>query len=69
MRDEGEQSKVAIRNIRRDANHDVKMLIKDKEINEDEGRRLETEIQKLTDGYIVEVDSVLQRKETDLMEI
>ncbi|GAB4298891.1 MAG: ribosome recycling factor [Thiohalomonadaceae bacterium] len=69
VRHEGEGAKVAIRNIRRDANNDLKELLKSKEINEDDERRGQDEIQKLTDRYIVEVDKVLEGKEKDLMEI
>ncbi|WP_127477324.1 ribosome recycling factor [Sulfurivermis fontis] len=69
VRHEGEGAKVAIRNIRRDANNDLKELLKAKEISEDDERRGQDEIQKLTDRYIVEVDKVLETKEKDLMEI
>jgi ribosome recycling factor len=69
VRHEGEGAKVAIRNIRRDANNDLKELLKSKEISEDDERRGQDEIQKLTDRYIVEVDKVLEAKEKDLMEI
>lgn len=66
---EGEQAKVAIRNIRRDANSDFKSLLKDKEISEDEARGAEDAIQKLTDKYVAEVDVVLQEKEQDLLSL
>lgn len=69
VRHEGEGAKVAIRNIRRDANNDLKELLKSKEISEDDERRGQDEVQKLTDRYIVEVDKVLETKEKDLMEI
>lgn len=69
VRHEGEAAKVAIRNIRRDANGDFKDLLKDKEISEDEERRAEDQIQKLTDQYIAEVDKVLENKEAELMVI
>jgi len=69
VRGEGEAAKVAIRNIRRDANSDFKSLLKDKEITEDEQRRAEDNIQSLTDKYVGEVDKVLVVKEKDLMEI
>lgn len=68
-RHEAENAKVAIRNIRRDANGDFKELLKDKEITEDENRRGEDQVQKITDKYVGEVDSLLAHKETDLMEI
>ncbi|GAB6041470.1 ribosome recycling factor [Endothiovibrio diazotrophicus] len=66
---EGEQAKVAIRNIRRDANGDFKDLLKEKEISEDEARRAEEGMQKLTDKYVAEVDKVVEVKEKELMEI
>ena len=69
VRHEAEQARVAIRNIRRDANHSFKELLKEKEITEDDERRAEDEIQKLTDAKVAEVDKVLEDKEADLMEI
>jgi ribosome recycling factor len=69
VRHEGEAAKVAIRNIRRDANSDFKGLLKEKEISEDEERRAQEEIQKLTDLRIGEVDKVLEQKESELMAI
>ena len=66
---EGEDAKVAIRNIRRDANHQVKELLKDKQITEDEATRTEGEIQKITDGAIKDVDEVIKGKETELMAV
>jgi ribosome recycling factor len=69
VRNEGEQSKVSIRNIRRDANNQLKDLVKEKAISEDDERRAGEVIQKLTDKYIAEVDSVLAVKEKDLMQI
>ena len=66
---EGEDAKVAIRNIRRDANHQVKELLKDKAITEDEERRSEDDIQKLTDAAIKDVDEVVKAKETELMAV
>lgn len=64
---EGENAKVAIRNIRRDAMHNVKELLKDKKITEDEERRAEDEVQKLTDKSIKDVDAVVKAKEDELM--
>lgn len=64
-----EQSRVAVRNIRRDANGDFKSLVKDKDISEDEQHHAEDLVQKLTDKSIVEIDAVLVAKEKDLMEI
>jgi ribosome recycling factor len=69
VRNEGEQGKVSIRNVRRDANSQLKELVKDKSISEDDERRAIEVIQKLTDKYIAEVDAVLAVKEKDLMEI
>ncbi|MDX1695370.1 MAG: ribosome recycling factor [Ketobacteraceae bacterium] len=69
VRQEAEQCRVSIRSIRRDANSDIKELLKEKEIGEDEERRGEEEIQKLTDKYVAEIDSRLQEKEKDLMEV
>ncbi|QIL20270.1 ribosome recycling factor [Thermomonas sp. HDW16] len=66
---EGEDAKVAIRNIRRDANHQVKELLKDKQITEDDSARTEQDIQKLTDSAIKDVDEVIKTKETELMSV
>ena len=66
---EGEDAKVAIRNIRRDANHQVKELLKDKQITEDDERRSEQEIQKITDAAIKDVDEVVKAKEQELMAV
>lgn len=68
-RQEAEQARVAIRNIRRDANGDVKDLLKEKEVTEDDDRRAQDMIQKLTDKAIAEVETHLKSKESDLMEI
>lgn len=68
-RQEAENGKVAIRNVRRDANSSVKELLKEKEITEDEERRAEDAIQKLTDKYVAEVDALLAVKEKDLMQV
>jgi ribosome recycling factor len=64
---EGETAKVAVRNIRRDAMHHVKELLKDKKITEDEERRAEDDVQKLTDKFVQEVDAVVKAKEDELM--
>lgn len=69
VRHEAENARVAIRNIRRDANNDFKHRQKDKLISEDEARRGEDEMQKLTDRYIAEVDKLLAGKEKELMEV
>ncbi|KAF1707559.1 ribosome recycling factor [Pseudoxanthomonas sacheonensis] len=66
---EGENSKIAIRNIRRDANQQVKDLLKEKEITEDEERQTQDEIQKLTDKAIKDVDDVVKAKEQELMSV
>lgn len=68
-RTEAENARVAIRNIRRDANGDVKNLLKDKEITEDEARRSDDDIQKLTDEFVGKIDKLLADKEASLLEI
>lgn len=69
VRGEAEQGRVAIRNIRRDANSDVKELLKEKEISEDESRATEENIQTLTNEFIKKVDEMLSVKEAELMEV
>lgn len=69
VRGEGEQAKVAVRNIRRDANGDFKQLLKEKEITEDEAKQAEDRIQKLTDKHIHAVDELLAAKEEELMSV
>ena len=69
VKNEGENAKIAIRNIRRDANSDFKSLLKEKEISEDECRQAEDSVQKLTDRFVASVDEVLGVKEKELMEI
>jgi len=69
VRTEAEGAKVAIRNVRRDANDTLKKLLRDKEISEDDERRAQDEVQKLTDKAVVEVDKLLQIKEADLMAV
>jgi ribosome recycling factor len=66
---EGEDAKVAIRNIRRDANHQVKELLKEKKVTEDEVARAEADIQKITDSAIKDVDEVVKAKEQELMAV
>ncbi|AKE09056.1 MULTISPECIES: ribosome recycling factor [Serratia] len=68
VRNEAEQGRVAVRNVRRDANDKVKALLKDKEISEDEDRRSQDDIQKMTDAYIKLLDAALADKEKELME-
>jgi ribosome recycling factor len=69
VRHEGENARVAIRNLRRDANHHLKEELKAKTISEDQEHRSQDEVQKLTDRYIAEVDKLLQQKEADLMQV
>ncbi len=69
VRHEAETGRVAIRNIRRDALHTLKELLKEKEISEDDERRAEAEIQKLTDQHVARVDEMLAEKEQDLLSI
>lgn len=66
-RGEAEQARVAIRNVRRDAIADIRELLKDKDISEDDDRRAQDDTQKLTDKYVARIEELLQRKETDLM--
>ena len=68
VRGEAENARVSVRNIRRDANDKLKALLKDKEISEDEDRKAQDEIQKITDAIIKKVDVVLADKESELME-
>jgi ribosome recycling factor len=65
---EGENAKIAIRNIRRDANHHIKELLKNKEISEDDDHRAELEIQKVTDKHVTQVDAIVAVKEQELLE-
>ncbi len=69
VRGEAEGGKIAIRNIRRDANSDFKSLLKEKEISEDEHHQAEDEVQKITDTFVKQVDELLLKKEAELMEI
>lgn len=69
VRNEGENAKIAIRNQRRDANQQLKDATRDKILSEDDERRGEDEIQKLTDKYVAEVDKLLEAKEQELMQI
>jgi len=69
VRSEGENARVAIRNVRRDSNQDLKEMLKEKMISEDELKRGEQEIQKLTDHHIAEVDKLLEDKEKDMMAV
>ena len=69
VKGDGESAKVAVRNIRRDANSDFKDLLKEKEISEDASREAEDKIQKLTDKFVTSIDEVIVVKEKELMEI
>jgi ribosome recycling factor len=69
VRQEGESARVAVRNVRRDAIQALKELLKQKKVTEDEERRAQDDVQKLTDRHIAEVDKLLQQKETDLMAV
>jgi ribosome recycling factor len=69
VRHEGEQAKIAIRNLRRDANEHIKKLVKDKAATEDEQKRAEGEIQKATDKHIADIDSLVHSKEQEIMAV
>jgi ribosome recycling factor len=69
VRGEGENAKIAIRNLRRDANESVKKLVKDKLASEDDERRAQEEVQKMTDRYILDVDKLVASKEQDIMAV
>jgi len=69
IKHEGEETKIAVRNIRRDANEALKKLVKDKLISEDEERRAQDDTQKLTDKYIAEIDKLLAQKESEIMTV
>ncbi|AXF20995.1 ribosome recycling factor [Burkholderia pyrrocinia] len=69
VKSEGETAKVAIRNLRRDANEALKKLVKDKEISEDDERRASDEVQKLTDKHVTEIDKLVQSKEAEIMTV
>lgn len=69
VRNEGEGARVAVRNIRRDVLGDIKNLLKEKEITEDDERKSQEQVQKITDKYIAQIDEILKEKEKELMEI
>ncbi|WP_116137312.1 ribosome recycling factor [Trinickia diaoshuihuensis] len=69
VKSEGETAKVAVRNLRRDANEQLKKLVKDKEISEDDERRAGDDVQKLTDKYVAEIDKLVQSKEAEIMTV
>jgi ribosome recycling factor len=69
VKSEGETAKVAVRNLRRDANEQLKKLVKDKDISEDDDRRAGDEVQKLTDKFVAEIDKLVQTKEAEIMTV
>lgn len=69
VKSEGEDAKIAVRNIRREANEQLKKLLKDKAVGEDDERRAQDDVQKLTDRFVAEIDKALQAKEVDLMAV
>jgi len=69
VRSEAEKSRVAIRNIRRDVNHHLKEMVKEKEISEDDERKAEERVQKGTDSHIADVEKMLEEKEQEMMEV
>ena len=69
VKNEGEEGKIAIRNIRRDAIHTVRDLLKEKEITQDEEKQAEAELQKITDKYVAKIDTVVADKEKEVMEV
>ena len=69
IKSEGEDAKIAIRNLRRDANESLKKLTKDKAISEDEERRSQDDVQKRTDRFVTEIDKIIQEKEKEIMTV
>lgn len=69
VRSEGEDAKVAVRNLRRDGNDALRRLLKDKEISEDDDRRTQDVIQKMTDKYVAEIDKIVAEKEAEIMKV
>lgn len=69
VKSEAEEARIVIRNVRRDCNTEIKQLLKEKEITEDESRRAEEAMQKLTDKFIADIDKLISSKETELMHI
>lgn len=69
VRTEGEDAKVAVRNLRRDANDTLKKMVKDKEISEDDERRMQDDVQKLTDKHVAEIDKLVSQKEAEIMTV
>jgi ribosome recycling factor len=69
VRNEGESAKIAVRNLRRDANESVKKLVKDKLASEDDQKRAEADVQKVTDKHIAEIDQLVAAKEQEIMAV
>jgi ribosome recycling factor len=69
VKNEGEDAKIAVRNLRREANEGLKKLVKDKSISEDEERRAQDEVQKLTDRCVTEIDKLIAAKEAEIMTV
>ena len=69
LRQDGESARVAVRNVRRDVMNDIKDLLKEKEISQDDERRAETEVQKLTDKHVADIDALLAAKEKEVMQV
>jgi ribosome recycling factor len=69
VKSEGEAAKVAVRNLRRDANEQLKKLVKDKEASEDDERRGSDEVQKLTDKFVAEIDELVKQKDAEIMTV
>ena len=69
VRNEGESAKIAVRNLRRDANEGVKRLVKDKEVSEDDQKRSEADVQKVTDRHIAEIDQLVSAKEQEILAV
>jgi ribosome recycling factor len=69
VKSEAETAKIAVRNLRRDANEQLKKLVKDKEISEDDERRASDDVQKLTDRFVAEIDKLVQTKEAEIMTV
>ena len=69
VKHEGENAKIAVRNIRRDANEHLKKMLKDKETTEDEERRAQDDLQKMTDKFVAEIDKLVAQKEADIMTV
>ena len=69
VRNEGEDAKIAVRNLRRDSNDMLKKLLKDKEISEDDERRMQDDVQKLTDKHVAEIDKLVTQKEAEIMTV